>query len=115
MEKTITIIVRQSPFNSGKNAEALRMSVGMTLGDHKVQVVFMGDGVYTLLPVQPQLINAPDIAKHLETLRMLRARLIVEKEAAEQRGLTQLKYRPEFLSSAEIGKILAESDVVVPY
>ncbi|MDW8367271.1 MAG: DsrE family protein [Abditibacteriales bacterium] len=115
MEKRITVVVRKSPFNSVRNAEALRMSVGMTLGDHTVQVVFMGDGVYTLLPVQPQEVGMPEVGKHLETLRMLRARLVVEKEAAEQRGLTQLKYRPEFLSRAEIGKLLAESDLVVPY
>ena len=38
--KHVAVVMRQSPFNTCRNAEALRMTVGLTLGDHAIAVIF---------------------------------------------------------------------------
>jgi sulfur relay protein TusC/DsrF len=113
--KHVTVIMRQSPFNTCRNAEALRMTVGLTLGDHAIAVIFRDDGVYTLLPTQPALIGSLDIDKHLETLRLLNVRLMAERESLTARNLSQLKWDVERLGQHEVVQLLAESDAIICY
>jgi len=91
------------------------MSVGLTLCDDLVRVVFVEDGVYTLLPTSPDLIGSPELKKHLETLKLLNCRLVVEKESLEARKLSNLPYEVEILPNREIASLIAESQVVIPY
>ncbi len=93
------------------------MSVGLTLGDNAVQVVFADDGVYTLLPTSPELIGSGTIGKHVQTLQLLKHRLVVEKESLDARGLTaeSLKHKAEVLPRAEIATLLADSGAVIVY
>lgn len=91
------------------------MTVGLTLADNAIAVVFGGDGVYTLLPTQPSLIGSLDIDKHLETLQLLNVRLIAEQESLDERHLSQLKWDVERLPRRQIAQLLAESEAVVCY
>ena len=59
--KHVAVVIRQTPFNTCRNSEALRMTVGLTLADHGIAVIFRDDGVYTLLPMQPALMLARDV------------------------------------------------------
>ena len=113
--KHVAVVMRQSPFNTCRNAEALRMTVGLTLGDHAIAVIFRGDGVYTLLPTQPALIGSLEIGKHLETLRLLNVRLIAERESLAERNLPQLKWDVERLGHHEVVQLLAESEAIICY
>jgi sulfur relay (sulfurtransferase) DsrF/TusC family protein len=113
--KRVTVVIRKSPFNTCRNSEALRMTVGLTLGDHSISVIFRDDGVYTLLPTQPALIGALDIDKHLETLQLLKVRLIVENEALTERKLSQLKWDLERVARHEVAQLLADSEAVICY
>jgi sulfur relay protein TusC/DsrF len=113
--KQVAVVIRHSPFNTCRNSEALRMTVGLTLADNAIAVVFRGDGVYTLLPTQPALIGSLEIDKHLETLQLLNVRLIAEQESLDERQLSQLKWDVERLPRHGVAQLLAESEAMVCY
>ena len=91
------------------------MTVGLTLGDNAIAVIFRDDGVYTLLPTRPALIGALDIDKHVETLQLLHVRLVVEEEALAERRLSQLKWNVERLARQDVARLLADSEAVICY
>jgi sulfur relay (sulfurtransferase) DsrF/TusC family protein len=113
--KQVAVVMRQSPFNTCRNAEALRMTVGLTLGEHAIAVIFRDDAVYTLLATQPALIGSLEIEKHLETLQLLHVRLIAEQESLSERHLAHLKWDVERLAQREIAHLLAASDATICY
>src|SRR3972149_10458822 len=88
--KKITVIIRNLPFNTRKNAEALRMSVGLTLREDRVTVIFMDDGVYTATRTQPELINFPPPIKEFGALTMLKCKLLADRPSIEKRGIPEL-------------------------
>jgi sulfur relay (sulfurtransferase) DsrF/TusC family protein len=111
--KRVAVVIRQTPFNTGRNSEALRMTVGLTLADLGIAVIFQDDGVYTLLPTQPALIGALEIDKHLETLQLLNVRLIAERESLADRHLSHLKWQVEHLGRREVAQLLGGSDAII--
>lgn len=114
--KTISVVLRKTPFNTLRNAEALRMGVGLTLQDDRVQVVFVEDGVYTLLNSKPEIIDSPELIKHLETLQQLDCPLIVEKESLEERNLLGVLRDPvQVKTRDEVSLILANSTILIVY
>jgi sulfur relay protein TusC/DsrF len=113
--KHVAVVLRKSPFNTSGNSEALRMTVGLTLGENTIAVIFLDDGVYTLLPSQPALIGGLDIDKHVETLQLLNVRLIAESESLSQRKLSELKWDVERLSRHDIARLLADSEAILCY
>jgi sulfur relay (sulfurtransferase) DsrF/TusC family protein len=113
--KHVAVVIRQSPFNTCRNSEALRMTVGLTLADHRIAAIFRDDGVYTLLPTQPALIGSLEIDKHIETLQLLNVRLIAQRESLTERNLSRLKWDVDRLGQHEIVQLLAESDAIICY
>jgi sulfur relay (sulfurtransferase) DsrF/TusC family protein len=111
--KHVAVVIRRTPFNTCRNSEALRMTVGLTLADHGIAVIFRDDGVYTLLPTQPALIGSLEIDKHLETLQLLNVRLIAERESLTERHLSDLKWDVERLGQREVVQLLGESDAII--
>jgi sulfur relay protein TusC/DsrF len=111
----VAVVLRTSPFNTCRNSEALRMTVGLTLGENAIAVIFCGDGVYTLLATQPALIGSLEIDKHLETLQLLNVRLVAEQESLSERNLSHLKWDVERLAQREIAQLLAESEAIICY
>ena len=91
------------------------MTVGLTLGENTITVVFRDDGVYTLLPSQPALIGALGIDKHIDTLQLLNVRLIAESESLAQRKLSELKWDVERLARQEVARLLADSEAILCY
>ena len=47
----IAIIQRQSPFNSSSGREALDLILALAAVEHQLSVIFSGDAIYQLLPV----------------------------------------------------------------
>jgi sulfur relay (sulfurtransferase) DsrF/TusC family protein len=113
--KRVAVVVRKSPFNTCRNSEALRMTVGLTLADNVITVIFRDDGVYTLLATQPALIGSLGLDKHLETLQLLNVRFVAEKEALTERKLVDLKWEVERLAREEVARLLADSEAVICY
>lgn len=113
--KKISVIVRNLPFNTRKNAEALRMSVGLTLREDKVTVIFMDDGVYTATRTKPEIINVPPPVREFGALTMLKCRMIADKPSLEKRGIQELIENINILEREEIVRTISESDIVIPF
>ncbi len=114
MGKRVAVIVRDTPFNSERNSEALRMTVGLTTGDHEITVLFLDDGVLSLRTLDPSLIGADDANKHLDACRMLGVRLVAEAEALSCRGVIPAKH-VEVVARDEALRAIADADVGVPF
>ncbi len=91
------------------------MSVGLTLCGDAVRVIFVGDGVYTLLHTDPTRIGMPEYSRHVITLKDLGHAIYAERESLEERGLEKISFKPEIVSRAEVTRLLLESDSVVRY
>ncbi len=113
--KKITVIVRSLPLNTRRNAEGLRMSVGLTLRDDKVTVIFIDDGVYTATNIKPELINFAPLDKEFEALSMLKCSLFADKASMEKRGINKLLPEVKPAEREEIVKTITESDIVIPF
>ncbi len=113
--KKITVIVRNLPLNTRRNAEALRMSVGLTLREDKVTVLFMDDGVYTAAPIKPELINQQLSNKEFEVLSLLKCDLLADLSSMEKRGVNSLLANVKAVEREEIVKTITESDIVIPF
>ena len=114
--KNVVVIIRNSPFNTVRNSEALRMSVGLTLEeDNKITVLFIEDGVYLLGETNPNAISSGEIHKPLDTLRLLKHTLVADKESLGSRNIVQLKYNVEILTRKEVSDTISKADVVIPW
>lgn len=91
------------------------MTVGLTLAENVITVIFREDGVYTLLATKPSLIGSLEVDKHLETLQLLNVRFVAEQEALTERTLVDLKWEVERLAREEVARLLADSEVVICY
>lgn len=113
--KKITVIVRNLPFNTRRNAEALRMSVGLTLREDKVTVIFMDDGVYTATRIKPEIIRFSPLDREFGALAMLKCRLLADKPSLEKRGIKELVENINTVDREEIVRTINESDIVIPF
>ncbi len=112
----VVVIIQKTPFNTLRNSEGLRMSVGLTLEeDNRVEVLFMGDGVYLLRKTTPELIQSGIIYKHLDALRLLGHRVVADKESLEERGIGELGTEAEILTRDRIIEMLTSADRVIPW
>ncbi len=113
--RKITVIIRNTPLNTSRNSEALRMSVGMTLQNENITVIFLEDGVWSASQeLDPRQINSPDTTEALETLQALKVKLLAEKKAVEKHRI-KLREGIQQASLEEIASILTESDIVIPF
>lgn len=113
--KKITVIVRNLPFNTRRNAEALRMSVGLTLREDKVTVIFMDDGVYTATRTKPELIHFASLDREFGALAMLKCKLLADKPSIEKRGIKELVENIKSVEREEIVRTINESDIIIPF
>jgi sulfur relay (sulfurtransferase) DsrF/TusC family protein len=112
----VVVLVHQSPFNTIRNSEGLRMAVGLTLEeDNRVTVVFVRDGVFLIGNVSPERIQSGIVKKHLDALRLLGHRLVAERESMEERGIKEPAIKIDVLDRNEVVKILSEADRVIPW
>ncbi|RJP18030.1 MAG: hypothetical protein C4520_15205 [Candidatus Abyssobacteria bacterium SURF_5] len=113
--KTTTILISQSPLKTVRATEALRMGVGLTLCGDSVQVLFIGDGVYSLLKTEPGRLGMAEYIRHIETLRQLGHRLFAERESITERYRGDVSVAVELISRDDAARMLLESDSVIRY
>ena len=113
--KTTTVIISQAPLASLRVFEALRMSVGLTLRDDAVQVLFIDDGVYALLHTEPGGVAMSEYTRHIETLKQLGHRICAERESLAERGIDRPAYEAEVVPREEVPALLLNSDGVIRY
>lgn len=113
--KKVATVIRRSPFNSATASEALRMSLGLTLTDNLVTVLFLEDGVYLPVSLAAENSGYPDTKRHIETLREMGCRLVAEKESLKERGLQDRPIEVEIKNREEIDQIIGKSDRVIGF
>lgn len=113
--KKIAVLIRNLPLNTRRNAEGLRMSVGLTLREDKVCVIFMDDGVYSAAPLKPELVNLQTLRKEFEVLKLISCELLADKPSMKNRGISDLIANIKAAEREEIVKKITDSDIVIPF
>ncbi|MDI6795249.1 MAG: DsrE family protein [bacterium] len=114
--KKVAIIIRALPFNTIRNSEALRCAVGLTIEEeNKIQVLFIGDGVWTAASLDSKAVSSRDLGKHVETLEMMEAELIAEEEALAARGIKVSREEIATKPREGINQAIREADVVMAF
>lgn len=117
--KKFMFLNRKAPYGTVYALESLEVVLITATFDQDVSVVFMDDGVFEL--VKGQNTKAIEMKNFSPTYRALDGydveKLYVERESMEARGLTEadLVVPVEVLSSAEMGQLMAEQDVVLSF
>ncbi len=115
--KKIMHVMREAPHGTIYTYEGLEMILIMAAYDQDISVAFIDDGVYALK--KGQNTEGIEIKGFSKTFGALDGydveKLYVDRISLEERGLTEddLVVDVEILSSAEIGKLMTEQDVVV--
>jgi sulfur relay (sulfurtransferase) DsrF/TusC family protein len=86
-ERTVVFSFHHAPYGTIYYTEGLRAAVGATSGidEHKVHLVYMGDGVYYTL----KGVDRTDAQKYLNTLVGLGVKPYVEEEALAERAVAR--------------------------
>jgi len=112
-------VMRRAPHGSIYTYEGLEMILIMAAFEQDITVVFVDDGVYSL--VKKQETDGIGIKGFANTYRALDGydveKLYVDKTSMEERGLTEDDFivDVEVKTSEEIGKLMQEQDVIVPH
>ena len=109
--------MREAPHGTIYTYEGLEMILIMAAYDQDISVAFIDDGVYALKKGQnTEDIEIKGFAKTFWALDGYDVeKLYVDQISLEERGLNEddLVVDVEVLNSAEIGKLMAEQDLVV--
>jgi tRNA 2-thiouridine synthesizing protein C len=117
--KKVMFVNRKAPYGTIYALESLEVVLITATFDQDVSLVFLDDGVYELL--KGQNTKAVGIKNFSPTYRALDGydveKLYVERESLEARGLSedQLLVDVEVLSSAQMGELMAQQDVVLSF
>ena len=115
--KKIMHVMREAPHGTIYTYEGLEMILIMAAYDQDISVAFIDAGVYALKKDQnTEDIEIKGFSKTFGALDGYDVeKLYVDQISLEERGLTEddLVVDVEILSSAEIGKLMTEQDVVV--
>jgi tRNA 2-thiouridine synthesizing protein C len=117
--KKFMFVNRKAPFGTIYALESLEVVLIAATFDQDVSLAFIDDGVYEL--VKGQNSKGIGIKNHSPTYRALDGydveKLFVERESMAMRGLSEadLLVPVEVLSSAEMGELMAEQDVVLSF
>ncbi len=117
--KKVMFVNRKAPYGTIYALESLEVVLITATFDQDVSLVFLDDGVYELL--KGQNTKAIGIKNFSPTYRALDGydveKLYVERESLAARGIgeEQLLVDVEVLSSAQMGDLMAQQDVVLSF
>jgi tRNA 2-thiouridine synthesizing protein C len=117
--KKVMFVNRKAPYGTIYALESLEVVLITATFDQDVSLVFLDDGVYELM--KGQNTKAVGIKNFSPAYRALDGydveKLYVERESLAARGLSedQLLVDVEVLSSAQMGELMAEQDVVLSF
>ena len=91
------------------------MSVGLTLREDKVTVIFIDDGVYSATQAKPKSINLISLEREFGALTMLNCNLLSDKPSMDKRGIKELIENIKTADREEIVRTIIESDIIIPF
>lgn len=117
--KKFMLVNRKAPYGTIYALESLEVALITATFDQDVSLVFMDDGVYQL--VKGQQTQGIGIKNFSPTYRALEGydveKLYVDETSMAQRGLSaqDLLVPVEVLSSAQLGELMAQQDVILSF
>ena len=118
MEKVV-VLLRKAPYGSVYTAEAFRTIMGIAVFEMDICVVFVDDGVYSLLKGQnPEKLDMKPLGDGFPMLKEFNVnRFVVHDESLSERGLTvdDLVFEVEMANSSQISEIIKDYGRVLPF
>ena len=111
--KRVVVLVRRAPLASGATAEAFRVAVGMTLGDHEVTVLYIDDGAGAAAELQPALAGGSDISEALSLFGPCHVREAVESASLQQAHVAKARRGVELIDRPSALSLLSGADVLL--
>tara|TARA_R110002072_G_scaffold4663_3_gene32410 strand:- start:17026 stop:17391 length:366 start_codon:yes stop_codon:yes gene_type:complete len=117
VSKIITLLIRQPPYGSSSAKAALDMALSAAVFEQQVQLIFVDDGVFQLLPDQaPQAILAKNTSAALTALPLYGIDTIYADDTSlAQRNIDRdaLPALVRRINQQEISRLIHDSDVVL--
>ncbi len=91
------------------------MSLGLTLSDHKVTVLYAEEGAYGALDLKPEQIAQPGIRQSLDLFEGMKVRQCVERNALDAWAMPFLRRGVEPIDRQGALDLIRKADVVLSY
>jgi sulfur relay (sulfurtransferase) DsrF/TusC family protein len=109
------VIIKESPFNTVRCSEALRVGLGLTLTENRVTLLFMEDGLHALAQTRPDIIERPKVDDFFKYCLQLSVPMLADIQGLERRNLTAIRPGIDLISHEAALKRIAENRVVIPF
>lgn len=117
--KRILIVCRKAPYGSSLAREALDIALATSVFDQTLALLFMGDGVWQLLPGQDSSdIPSKNLSKQLSALPLYDvSEIYIDSQALAQRQLDadSLVVKTKPLATEDIGHFINRFDTVLSF
>ncbi len=114
-QKQVVFTFTHPPYGSIWYTEGLRAVVGVTAGidEHRVDVVYLGDGVNFAL----KGVDRSDTAKYLGTIAKLGYKLHVERESLQAHGITESEVAPDVavIPRSQVLSLIRGADMTIDF
>lgn len=119
MESRVAMFMRKSPYGTVYPAEGFRAMMGIAVFEMDLCVIFIDDGVYTLVKGQcPEDIDMKSLGTGFASLPDVGiSEFYVHDESLKERGLSadDLVMDVNVIDGAEINKLLEGCSAVLPF
>jgi tRNA 2-thiouridine synthesizing protein C len=119
MSRRILLVVKSPPYGSVLAAECFRIATAMIAMDVLPQILFIYDGVYSLIKGQnPEQVGLQSFHERLKTLADL-VGLYVAEESLHRRNLEEtdldVNYKLKTVSMEEVTRLFLENETVITF
>lgn len=119
MSVKVAMLMRKAPYGSVYPAEGFRAMMGVAVFELPICVIFLDDGVYTLVRGQnPSALDMKSLAEGFAALPEAGIQeFYVHEESLAERGLApeDLVVEAQVVNGSELDRILAGCSAVLPF
>lgn len=113
--KNIVFIIRTTPFNTIALPEAMRMAIGLTVQDNRVNILLIDDGVWNALKLAPHIIERPDIYESMDLFSVCGVRVFADEVSLGEREISEYESHIEKISRKDAYNLISSCDVVMSF
>jgi sulfur relay (sulfurtransferase) DsrF/TusC family protein len=78
MSKRIAVVISEDPFVTARPVEALRIALGLCVGNHETSIVLLGRAPFLLMQDTEEIVDADILEKYLPSFKDLSVPFVVE-------------------------------------
>ncbi|MEO0123891.1 MAG: DsrE family protein [candidate division WOR-3 bacterium] len=115
--KKVVILSTKPPYGSSVNAEAFRAGLGLAFSDTVVDLILIGDGVYSAIKNQsPEKLQMKPIAEVYKNIAEYNINLFLDKDSIEERNIKiEELVSTNVISIAQLKEKIDTADVVLTF